>query len=123
MIIYDGVIKHTYYPKPRAKAYLENFDMDEDEDWLGCFEVGRDEDRNLKYGHVAASFLDIEDAIERVLAMEATRRDIASTRRRKETACGTPSLKYLHRVEGSSFMSSRLRLQREVIWEAHQTSQ
>ncbi|GKA65614.1 hypothetical protein Tco_0765321 [Tanacetum coccineum] len=71
MTIDDGVIKHTYYPKPRAKAYMENFDMDEDKDWLGCFEVGRDEDGNPKYGLVAPSFLDIEDEMERALAMEA----------------------------------------------------
>ncbi|GJX20811.1 hypothetical protein Tco_0223488 [Tanacetum coccineum] len=30
----DGVIKHTYYPKPRAKLYFENFEIDEDEDLL-----------------------------------------------------------------------------------------
>nr|GEX06791.1 hypothetical protein [Tanacetum cinerariifolium] len=67
------VIKHTYYPKPRAKAYLESFEIDEDEDWLGCFKVGggRDEDGNLKYGLVAPSFLDIKDEMERALAMEA----------------------------------------------------
>ncbi|GJT66615.1 hypothetical protein Tco_1018095 [Tanacetum coccineum] len=28
-------------------------DMGRDEDWLGCFEVGRDEDRNTKYGPAA----------------------------------------------------------------------
>ncbi|GJV15107.1 hypothetical protein Tco_1360430 [Tanacetum coccineum] len=44
----DGVIRHTYFPKPKAKAYLENFEIDEEEDWLSCFEVGRDEDGNLK---------------------------------------------------------------------------
>ncbi|GJS04710.1 DNA-directed DNA polymerase [Tanacetum coccineum] len=38
----DGVIKHTYYPKPRAKSYFENFEIDEDEDLLSCFEVGDD---------------------------------------------------------------------------------
>nr|GEU54265.1 hypothetical protein [Tanacetum cinerariifolium] len=32
MTINDGVIKHTYYPKPRAKAYIESFEIDEDED-------------------------------------------------------------------------------------------
>ncbi|GKD65796.1 putative ribonuclease H-like domain-containing protein, partial [Tanacetum coccineum] len=47
MTIDDGVIRHTYFPKPRAKAYLENLEIDEDKDWLGCFEVGRDEDGNL----------------------------------------------------------------------------
>nr|GEW92888.1 hypothetical protein [Tanacetum cinerariifolium] len=65
----DGVIRHTYFPKPRAKAYLENFEVDEDEDWLNCFEVGRDEDGNPKYGPVAPSFLEIEDDMERALAM------------------------------------------------------
>ncbi|GJY23034.1 hypothetical protein Tco_0396692 [Tanacetum coccineum] len=42
-----------------------------EDDWLGSFEVGRDEDGNVKYGLVAPSFIDIEDDIERVLAMEA----------------------------------------------------
>ncbi|GJW59368.1 DNA-directed DNA polymerase, partial [Tanacetum coccineum] len=71
MTIDDGVIKHTYYPKPRAKAYLESLEMDEDEDWLSCFEVGRDEEGNPKYGPIAPSFQDIEDEMERALAMEA----------------------------------------------------
>ncbi|GKD89967.1 putative ribonuclease H-like domain-containing protein [Tanacetum coccineum] len=61
MSIDDGVIRHTYFPKPRAKAYLENFEVDEEDDWLSCFEVGRDEDGNPKYAPVAPSFLDIED--------------------------------------------------------------
>ncbi|GKA46363.1 retrovirus-related pol polyprotein from transposon TNT 1-94, partial [Tanacetum coccineum] len=42
-----------------------------EDDWLGSFEVGRDEDGNVKYGHVAPSFIDIEDDMERALAMEA----------------------------------------------------
>ncbi|GJZ30744.1 putative ribonuclease H-like domain-containing protein [Tanacetum coccineum] len=71
MTIDDGVIRHTYYPKPRAKAYLENLEIDEDDDWLGCFEVGSDEDGNLKYGPVAPSCSDIEDEMERALSMEA----------------------------------------------------
>ncbi|GJX84066.1 hypothetical protein Tco_0333547 [Tanacetum coccineum] len=41
------------------------------EDWLSCFEVGRDEDGNPKYGHMAPLFLDIEDKIEKALAMKA----------------------------------------------------
>nr|GEV04842.1 hypothetical protein [Tanacetum cinerariifolium] len=69
MIIDDGFIWHTYFPKPRAKEYLENFEADED--WLGCFEVGHDEDGNQKYGHMTPSFLDIKDEMERALAMEA----------------------------------------------------
>ncbi|GJZ01300.1 hypothetical protein Tco_0519261 [Tanacetum coccineum] len=71
MTIENGVIRHTYFPKPRAKSYLENFEVDEDEDWLGCFEVGQDEDGNPKYRPVAPSFLDIKDEMERALAMEA----------------------------------------------------
>ncbi|GJY51155.1 hypothetical protein Tco_0442002 [Tanacetum coccineum] len=31
MTIDNGVIRHTYFPKPRAKGYLENFEVDEDE--------------------------------------------------------------------------------------------
>nr|GEW02700.1 hypothetical protein [Tanacetum cinerariifolium] len=70
LCIDDGVICHTYFPNQRAKAYLENFAQEEN-DWLSCFEVGRYEDGNLKYGPVAPSFLDIEDDIERSLAIEA----------------------------------------------------
>nr|GEV95065.1 hypothetical protein [Tanacetum cinerariifolium] len=69
MTIDDGFIRHTYFPKPRAKDYLENFEVDED--WLGCFEVGHDEDGNQKYGFMAPSFLDIKDEMGRALAMEA----------------------------------------------------
>ncbi|GJY93329.1 hypothetical protein Tco_0509111, partial [Tanacetum coccineum] len=42
-----------------------------EDDWLGSFEVGRDEDRNMKYGPVVPSFIDIKDYMERALAMEA----------------------------------------------------
>ncbi|GJS15828.1 hypothetical protein Tco_0410300 [Tanacetum coccineum] len=34
----DGVIRHTYVPKPRAKAYLENFEIDEEDHWLNKME-------------------------------------------------------------------------------------
>nr|GEX28063.1 hypothetical protein [Tanacetum cinerariifolium] len=71
MSIDDGLIRHTYFPKPRAKAYLDNLELGEEDDWLSCFEVGRYEDGNPKYGPVAPSFLDIEDDTERALAMEA----------------------------------------------------
>ncbi|GJT77018.1 putative ribonuclease H-like domain-containing protein [Tanacetum coccineum] len=71
LCIDDGVIRHTYFPKPRAKAYLDNFMQEEEDDWLSCFKVGRDEDGNPKYGLVAPLFLDIEDDMERALAMEA----------------------------------------------------
>nr|GEU81121.1 zinc finger, CCHC-type [Tanacetum cinerariifolium] len=40
-------------------------------DAMSCFKVWRDEDGNTKYRPVAPSFLDIEDDMERVLAMEA----------------------------------------------------
>ncbi|GJU07247.1 hypothetical protein Tco_1123677 [Tanacetum coccineum] len=53
-----------------TKPYLENFEIDEDKDCLSCFEVGCDEDGNPKYGLVSPSFLDIEDEMERALAME-----------------------------------------------------
>nr|GEX50805.1 hypothetical protein [Tanacetum cinerariifolium] len=71
LCIDDGVIRHTYFPKPRAKAYLDNFTQEEEDDWLSCFEVGRDEDGNPKYGPVAPLFLDIKDDMESALAMEA----------------------------------------------------
>ncbi|GJW15210.1 putative ribonuclease H-like domain-containing protein [Tanacetum coccineum] len=71
LYIDDRVIRHTYFPKPIAKAYLDNFAQEEEDDWLSCFEVGRNEDGNPKYGPVAPSFLDIEDDMERALAMKA----------------------------------------------------
>ncbi|GJW57691.1 retrovirus-related pol polyprotein from transposon TNT 1-94 [Tanacetum coccineum] len=71
MSIDDGVIRHTYFPKPRAKTYLDNFELDEEDDWLSCFEVGRDKDGNPKYGPIAPSLLNIEDDMERALAMKA----------------------------------------------------
>ncbi|GJX46505.1 hypothetical protein Tco_0271695 [Tanacetum coccineum] len=88
MTIDDGVIKHTYYPKPRAKAYMENFDMDEDKDWLG-------------YLHVQLN------------NMDCARKDIVFTRRWKEMAFGTLSLRYRHRVEESSLEASRQKQPRE----------
>ncbi|GJV78031.1 retrovirus-related pol polyprotein from transposon TNT 1-94, partial [Tanacetum coccineum] len=52
-------------------SYVEAFEMEGEDDWQGSFEVGRDEDGNVKYSPVAPSFIDIEDDIERALAMEA----------------------------------------------------
>ncbi|GKF99791.1 hypothetical protein Tco_0301482, partial [Tanacetum coccineum] len=71
LCIDDGVIHHTYFPKPRDKAYLDNFELGEEDDWISFFEVGRDEDGNPKYGPIAPSFLDIEDDMERALEMGA----------------------------------------------------
>ncbi|GKA30942.1 hypothetical protein Tco_0717247, partial [Tanacetum coccineum] len=71
MSIDDGVIRRTYFSKQRAKAYLENFEVDEEEDWLSCFKVGHDKDGNPKYGPMAPSFFDIKDEMERALAMDA----------------------------------------------------
>nr|GEY70957.1 hypothetical protein [Tanacetum cinerariifolium] len=71
LTIDDEVIRHTHYLKPRAKPQVSDFDMAEDEDWLSCFEVGRDEGENQKYDSVALSFLDIKDEMERALVMEA----------------------------------------------------
>ncbi|GJS37988.1 hypothetical protein Tco_0536370 [Tanacetum coccineum] len=71
LCIDDGVIRHTYFPKPRLKSYVEAFEMEGEDDWLRSFEVGRDEDGNVKYGPVAPSFIDIEDDMERASAMEA----------------------------------------------------
>nr|GEX64645.1 hypothetical protein [Tanacetum cinerariifolium] len=71
LCINDGVIRHTYFPKPRSKSYVEAFEMEGEDDWLGSFKVGRDEDGNVKYGSVAPLFIDIEDDMERALAIEA----------------------------------------------------
>nr|GEU90390.1 hypothetical protein [Tanacetum cinerariifolium] len=71
MSIDDGVIHFTYFPKPRAMTYLDNFELNEKDDWLSSFKVGRDKNGNPKYGPVAPSFIDIKDDMERALAMEA----------------------------------------------------
>ncbi|GJY98835.1 hypothetical protein Tco_0516265 [Tanacetum coccineum] len=71
LCIDDGVIHHTYFPKPRSKSYVEAFETEGEDDWLGSFKVGRDEDGNVKYGPVAPSFIDIEDDMERASAMKA----------------------------------------------------
>nr|GEU46085.1 hypothetical protein [Tanacetum cinerariifolium] len=54
-----------------CQGILRKFKIDEEEDWLSCFKVGRDEDGNPKYGPMAPSFLDIKDEMEKSLAMEA----------------------------------------------------
>ncbi|GJS31543.1 hypothetical protein Tco_0492163 [Tanacetum coccineum] len=48
LCIDDRVIRHTYFPKPRSKLHVEAFEMEGEDDWLGSFEVGRDEDGNVK---------------------------------------------------------------------------
>ncbi|GKF23078.1 hypothetical protein Tco_0075400, partial [Tanacetum coccineum] len=105
LCIDDGVIRHTYFPKPRSKSYVEAFEMDGEDDWLGSFEVGRDEDGNVKYGPVAPSFIDIEDDMERALAMEAYfnpfKNDMGHTRKLMAMEIGMQGLKLLHLVEGS----------------------
>ncbi|GKA05090.1 putative ribonuclease H-like domain-containing protein [Tanacetum coccineum] len=55
LCIDDVVIHHTYFPKPRAKAYLDNFTQEEENDWLSYFKVERDEDGNPKYRPVTPS--------------------------------------------------------------------
>nr|GEX08523.1 hypothetical protein [Tanacetum cinerariifolium] len=62
--------KYVIYKK-KLDEILIAFEMEGEDDWLGSFEVGRDEDGNVKYGLVAPSFIDIEDDMERELAMEA----------------------------------------------------
>nr|GEV53668.1 hypothetical protein [Tanacetum cinerariifolium] len=34
LCIDDGVIRHTYFPKPRSKSYVETFKMEGEDDWL-----------------------------------------------------------------------------------------
>ena len=70
MTIDDGVLKQTYYPKPirGRKDYV--YEEDEEE-YFGCFEVGRDDEGRPMYGPKTPTFFDIEDEMERALAMEA----------------------------------------------------
>nr|GEW25285.1 hypothetical protein [Tanacetum cinerariifolium] len=49
LCIDDEVIRHTYFPKLQSKSYVEAFEMEGEDDWLGSFQVGRDEDGNMKY--------------------------------------------------------------------------
>ncbi|GJY28733.1 hypothetical protein Tco_0404500 [Tanacetum coccineum] len=65
-------------------------------DWLGIFEVGRDEVGNVKYGLVAPSFIDIEDDMER-----AAMKDMGHTRKLTAMEIGMLGLKLLRLVEGS----------------------
>ncbi|GKD61386.1 hypothetical protein Tco_1298895, partial [Tanacetum coccineum] len=39
LCIDDEVIRHTYFPKPRSKSYVEAFKMEGEDDWLGSFKV------------------------------------------------------------------------------------
>nr|GEV78018.1 hypothetical protein [Tanacetum cinerariifolium] len=55
----NGVVEMVALVDTEASA----FEMEGEVDWLGSFEVGRDEDGNVKYGPVAPSFIDIEDDI------------------------------------------------------------
>ena len=71
MTINDGILKQTYYPKPMRGRKDRNDGEEEEEYYFGCFEVGRDEDGMPKFGPVTPSFFDIEDEMERALAMEA----------------------------------------------------
>ena len=70
MTINDGVLKQTYYPKPIRGRKDCVYDEDEEE-YFGCFEIGRDEEGRPMYGPLTPSFFDIEDEMERALAMEA----------------------------------------------------
>ncbi|GJR11781.1 ribonuclease H-like domain-containing protein [Tanacetum coccineum] len=54
LCIDDGVIRHAYFPKPRSKSYVEAFEMEGEDDWLGSFEVGRDEDGNVMYDFIGS---------------------------------------------------------------------
>ncbi|GJS89019.1 hypothetical protein Tco_0771655 [Tanacetum coccineum] len=37
LCIDDEVIRHTYFPKPRSKSYVETFEMEGEDDWLADF--------------------------------------------------------------------------------------
>ena len=50
MTIDDGILKNTYYPKPGGKIVKEMYEKDKEEEYFGCFEVGRDEEGRPKYG-------------------------------------------------------------------------
>ncbi|GJS80406.1 retrovirus-related pol polyprotein from transposon TNT 1-94 [Tanacetum coccineum] len=56
--------------RPFLRTCRAIIDMVREDDWLGSFEVGKDEDGNVKYGLVAPSFIDIKDDIERALGNE-----------------------------------------------------
>nr|GEV30028.1 hypothetical protein [Tanacetum cinerariifolium] len=70
MTIDDEVMNHVYQVKKRSKVVIKE-DLKKDEDWLNVFEVRHDEKGYPKYGPTLPPFLNIEDEIERALAMEA----------------------------------------------------
>nr|GEV81089.1 hypothetical protein [Tanacetum cinerariifolium] len=67
----NSVVEMVALVDTGASSHVEAFEMEGEDDWLRSFEVGRDEDGNVKYGSVATSFIDIEDDMERALAIEA----------------------------------------------------
>nr|GEW15681.1 hypothetical protein [Tanacetum cinerariifolium] len=67
-VLMTGLSVIPILPSHEQSHMLE---MEGEDVWLGTFKVGRDEDGNVKYGLVAPSFIDIEDDMERALAMEA----------------------------------------------------
>ena len=48
MTIDDGILKHTYHPKPRRKMVKEMHEKDDEEEYLGCFKIWRHEERRPK---------------------------------------------------------------------------
>ncbi|GKB67374.1 hypothetical protein Tco_0928786 [Tanacetum coccineum] len=67
MTIDDGVVNHVYHARKRNRIVADE-DSDE-EDWLDAFEVGCHENGNPKYGPTLPPFFEIEDEMERPLAM------------------------------------------------------
>nr|GEY31003.1 hypothetical protein [Tanacetum cinerariifolium] len=66
-----GVLEnYVLYENKLDEMLMGKEGLTREDDWLGNFEVGRDEDGNAKYGLVAPSFLDIKDDMERMLEME-----------------------------------------------------
>ncbi|GKF69889.1 hypothetical protein Tco_0202946, partial [Tanacetum coccineum] len=121
----DGVIRHTYFPKPWTKSYVEAFEMEGEDDWLGSFKVGRGKDGNVKYGPVAPSFIDIEGDMERELAMDAyfnpfkmAMKDMGHTRKLMAMEIGMLGLKLLRLVEESLIEYLRPRPLHGSYWES-----
>ena len=70
MIIDDGVIRHKFHPKPKVGPSLYELQEELRENWLGCFEVGRDQAGKPMYGPKEPPYIRIEDPLERALCRE-----------------------------------------------------
>nr|GEW62859.1 putative ribonuclease H-like domain, chromo domain-like protein [Tanacetum cinerariifolium] len=72
LLMADNTVERAYGKvRNRMIKVVVEEDLKDVKDWLDVFEVGRDEKGYPKYGPTLPSFFNIEDKMERALAMEA----------------------------------------------------